>query len=85
MKTLILAMLVSGSLLGEAWCQAFQPRTATDLARYLGPYRERLLYEGAKKEGKLVWYTSLTIIRNWRSSSKPNIPASPLRSIAHRP
>jgi iron(III) transport system substrate-binding protein len=63
MKTLILAMLVSGSLLGEAWCQAFQPRTATDLARYLGPDRERLLYEGAKKEGKLVWYTSLTIYK----------------------
>src|SRR5688572_4852680 len=63
MKTLMLAILVSASLLGDALCQAPQPRTATDLAKYLGPDRERLLYEGAKKEGKLVWYTSLTIYK----------------------
>jgi iron(III) transport system substrate-binding protein len=63
MKTLMLAMLVSVSLLGDTWCQAPQPRTATDLAKYLGPDRERLLYEGAKKEGRLVWYTSLTIYK----------------------
>jgi hypothetical protein len=25
--------------------------------------RERVLYDGAKKEGKLVWYTSLTIYK----------------------
>ena len=31
----------------------------TDLAKYTGPDRERLLYDGAKKEGKFLWYTSL--------------------------
>ena len=63
MKTLILAMFVAAGLLRDAWCQAPQPKSATDLAKYLGPDRERLLYEGAKKEGKLVWYTSLTIYK----------------------
>src|SRR5262245_28066229 len=30
-----------------------------DLAKYTGADRGRLLYEGAKKEGKFLWYTSL--------------------------
>ena len=29
----------------------------------MGADRERLLYEGAKKEGKVVWYTSLTVYK----------------------
>jgi iron(III) transport system substrate-binding protein len=63
MKASILAILVSAALLGSAWCQTPQPKTASELAKYLGPDRERLLYEGAKKESKLVWYTSLTIYK----------------------
>jgi iron(III) transport system substrate-binding protein len=31
-----------------------------ELAAYNKPDREKVLYEGAKKEGKLMWYTSLT-------------------------
>jgi iron(III) transport system substrate-binding protein len=31
-----------------------------ELAAYNKPDREKVLYEGAKKEGKLTWYTSLT-------------------------
>jgi iron(III) transport system substrate-binding protein len=31
-----------------------------ELAGYNKPDRERILYEGAKKEAKLMWYTSLT-------------------------
>jgi len=42
-----------------AWGQASRPSTLADLAKYMGADRERLLYDGAKKEGKLVWYTSL--------------------------
>jgi iron(III) transport system substrate-binding protein len=34
--------------------------TAAELATYSKPDREKVLYEGAKKEGKLLWYTSLT-------------------------
>jgi iron(III) transport system substrate-binding protein len=44
---------------GSAWGQGVKPATITDVAKFTGADRERLLYEGAKKEGKLVWYTSL--------------------------
>src|SRR5215510_4288772 len=60
MKTLVTALFVSVSLAGNAWGQTPRLQTAADLARYLGADRERLLYEGAMKETKLVWYTSLT-------------------------
>jgi iron(III) transport system substrate-binding protein len=63
MKTSMLAILISAGLLGTAWCQTAQPKTAAELAKYLGSDRERLLYEGAKKEGKIVWYTSLTVYK----------------------
>lgn len=38
---------------------AAAPTTLAELAKYAGADRERILYEGAKREGKLVWYTSL--------------------------
>ncbi len=60
MKILASALLFSAMLLGKAWSQAPAPRTAVDLAKYAGADRERVLYEGAKKEGKLIWYTSLS-------------------------
>jgi len=41
------------------WAQGGKPNTLAELAKYKGTDRERILYEGAKKEGKLVWYTSL--------------------------
>ena len=47
-------MLVSAPL----WAQS-KPKTADELAAYSGPNREQLLLEGAKKEGKIIWYTSL--------------------------
>src|SRR6185436_13924578 len=47
----------------SVWGQAAPPKTAADLAKYMGADRERLLYEGAKKEGKVVWYTSLTVYK----------------------
>ena len=34
--------------------------SVAELAAYNKPDREKMLYEGAKKEGKLMWYTSLT-------------------------
>ena len=63
MKTSMLVILISAGLLGTAWCQTSQPKTAAELAKYLGSDRERLLYEGAKKESKIVWYTSLTVYK----------------------
>ena len=48
-------LLASTSL----WAQS-KPKTIDELAAYMGPDREQVLFEGAKKEGKVVWYTSLT-------------------------
>src|SRR5512134_927373 len=42
-----------------AWAQASKPATLPELAVYNGTDREQLLFAGAKKEGKLVWYTAL--------------------------
>ena len=42
----------------SVWAQS-KPKSAGDLATYLGADREKILYEGAKSEGKVVWYTSL--------------------------
>jgi iron(III) transport system substrate-binding protein len=55
---LILGVCISVSL-GAAWAQTNRPNSPAELAKYTGSDRERLLYEGAKREGKLVWYTSL--------------------------
>jgi len=74
MKALILAAFIAASLLGKAWCQTAQPKTASDLAKYAGADRERLFYEGAKKEGKLVWYTSLTVYKEMAKSFEAKYP-----------
>ena len=74
MKTWIAAILVSASLGGNAWAQSPRPQTAADLGKYLGADRERLLYEGAKKEGKLVWYTSLTPYKEIAKIFESKIP-----------
>ncbi len=61
MKASFLAVVIFliGSTAVTARGQASRPATLADLAKYSGADRERILYEGAKKEGKLVWYTSL--------------------------
>ena len=41
-----------------------QTKSVADLANYRGADREEMLKAGAKKEGKLVWYTSLTAHRD---------------------
>lgn len=74
MKTLGITILVSATLLGNAWCQAPPPRTAADLAKYAGADRERVLYEGAKKEGKLIWYTSLSTYKEMAKSFEAKYP-----------
>jgi iron(III) transport system substrate-binding protein len=57
--SLFTTMILLSSLLGSAWGQSAKPMTLTDLAKYTGSDRGRLLYDGAKKEGKFLWYTSL--------------------------
>jgi hypothetical protein len=58
MKRWFVAILLVSMALGNGWCQSEPPKTAADLAKYLGTDRERILYDGAKKEGKLVIYAS---------------------------
>jgi iron(III) transport system substrate-binding protein len=41
-----------------------QTKSLADLANYRGADREEMLKAGAKKEGKMVWYTSLTAHRD---------------------
>jgi iron(III) transport system substrate-binding protein len=43
----------------EALAQARKPASTAELVTYRGADRERVLYAGAKIEGKVVWYTSL--------------------------
>ncbi|MBI2090680.1 MAG: extracellular solute-binding protein [Deltaproteobacteria bacterium] len=59
MKALLTAVIFAVSILGSAWGQTAKPTTLADLAKYTGPDRERILYDGARREGKVVWYTSL--------------------------
>ena len=60
--------LVSACLLGvfltlaEAQVSpAAQPLTAAEVALLNSPERQKILEEGAKKEGKVVWYTPLIV------------------------
>ena len=48
----------------SAWSQTPKPVAPADLASFTGADRERLLHEGAKREGKLVWYTTLAAEQN---------------------
>jgi len=44
---------------GPAGAQARKASSLAELAVYTAPDREQILVSGAKKEGKVVWYTSL--------------------------
>jgi len=57
--SLFAAILFLSSALGSAWAQSSKSMALADLVKYTGSDRGRLLYEGAKKEGKFLWYTSL--------------------------
>jgi iron(III) transport system substrate-binding protein len=54
---LVFVLLAMASL---SWGQARKPRTLDDLAAYNGADRHQILLDGAKQEGKIVWYTSLS-------------------------
>jgi iron(III) transport system substrate-binding protein len=85
MKVPFLAILMVASAFGSAWCQTAQPKTAAELAKYMGADREHLLYEGAKKEGKFVWYTSLTVYKEMAKffeARYPGVTVEPYRATA---
>lgn len=61
MVFLLIALVHFAGLLDRSWAQDARPKTLAELVRYSGTDRERLLYQGAQKEAKLVWYTTLTM------------------------
>ncbi|MEK7335006.1 MAG: hypothetical protein AAB222_06765, partial [Candidatus Binatota bacterium] len=55
-----LVFLAVLTMLSVAWGQSGKPTSLADLAAYTGADREQMLVAGAKIEGKVFWYTSLT-------------------------
>ena len=60
MKSFCLALVILMVTSSFSWGQTKKPRTLEDLAAYTGADRQQILLEGAKTEGKIVWYTSLS-------------------------
>ena len=58
------ALLLVVLITTPASSQSGKPSSPAEIAAYSGPDRERLLVEGAKREGKLVWYTTLAVVQN---------------------
>ncbi len=63
-KPLIATLLFLFLISTPAWSQTSKPSSAADLASYNGADRERLLLDGAKREGKVIWYTTLAAEQN---------------------
>jgi len=59
MKVVSLSAILLLALVAVASAQTRRPKTLDELAVYSGPDRQQILIEGAKAEGKMVWYTSL--------------------------
>ena len=59
MKILSAAVVLGLMLVHTGWLQAATPQSVSQLAAYNKPDREKVLYTGAKTEGKVTWYTSL--------------------------
>ena len=72
--TWLIAIIFVAALGGNGWCQNPRPTTAAELAKYAGADRERLLHDGAKKEGKLVWYTSLSTYKEVAKAFETKYP-----------
>ena len=53
--TLVFALVIATT----AAAQSAKPMPLEQLAAYNKPDREKILYAGAKGEGKITWYTSL--------------------------
>jgi iron(III) transport system substrate-binding protein len=58
---MVLAILLVVPSTGMA---AGKPNTVAEIALYQGPDREKVLIEGAKKEGKIIFYTTNTWFNN---------------------
>jgi iron(III) transport system substrate-binding protein len=59
MTVLLTMLLIVTSFASAVWAQSPKPMPLTQLAAYDRQDREQVLHNGAKTEGKVVWYTSL--------------------------
>src|ERR1043165_262171 len=59
MNLLIRAFILTLGLVSAGLAQTAKPMPLAQLAAYNKPDREKVLYAGAKSEGKITWYTSL--------------------------
>src|SRR5688500_14698250 len=59
MKISFNAVILALCLVATAAAQSAKPTSIEQLATYNKPDREKVLYTGAKAEGKITWYTSL--------------------------
>ena len=84
MKIAAGVILFSLSLASASWAQ--NKMAIEQLAAYNKPDREKILYEGAKSEGKITWYTSLAgnSYKELAAAFEGNIPASKSNPIARR-
>jgi iron(III) transport system substrate-binding protein len=64
MKILTAALFFAFLITTPGWSQSNKPISPVDLASYAGSDRERVLLDGAKREGKVVWYTTLAAEQN---------------------
>ena len=62
MKHIVSALVMISLAATSAWSQT--AKTAAELGAYTGADREKILFEGAKREGKVVWYTTLATDQN---------------------
>jgi iron(III) transport system substrate-binding protein len=60
MRIVGLVFLMLATVVASSWGQTRKPKTLDELAAYTGADRHQILLEGAKAEGKIVWYTSLS-------------------------
>jgi hypothetical protein len=54
-----ITLIIASAIPVELYGQVTKPSTVAELAVYNGSDRQQLLVTGAKKEGKVVWYTAL--------------------------
>jgi iron(III) transport system substrate-binding protein len=69
MKLAIATLIVAVLSAAPARSQTGKPTAPADLAAYGGSDRERVLLDGAKREGKVVWYTTLAAEQNKQIAS----------------
>jgi len=64
MKLSIIALFFLALGATPVWSQSAKSLSPAELAAHSGADRERILFDGAKREGKLVWYTTLAAEQN---------------------